>query len=286
MYYTLPIFATLLWAGNTIVSKLSSEVFSPIEISFYRWLLAFILITPFALMKVKDSWEEIVDKIPRLFILGVLGGVAYQGFAYYAAFYTTATNMGIIQATMPVMSMLLAFTFLNTRFKILSVTGILLSILGVLMVVTRGNLHYFTSTGVNFGDVLMVIATFSFALYSFLLQKWKMKMPVLVSIYLQALVASFVLLPMFLLVDNKIDLTFNSFSLVMYAAIGASIFAPLVWMMSIVKLGSERVSVFFNLIPVFITILATLLLKEPIDTIVITGVVISVSGLVISEVYR
>ena len=285
MYYTLPIFATLIWAGNTIVTKLSADVFNPMEISFYRWLLAFILLTPIVVGKVNASWSEIINQLPRLIVLGLLGGVAYPCIAYYAAFYTSATNMGIIQAAMPVMSMFLAVVIFNSRFKLLSVVGILISITGVIIVVTKGNVNYFSNAGINIGDLLMVLATFSFALYSFFLQKWKMKMPVLLSVYLQAIVASLILFPIYLF-SAKHQVSLHSFSFVLYAGIAASILAPLVWMMGIVKLGSDRVSVFFNLVPVFTTFLAIVLLKEPVDTVVIVGGLISISGLVISEIYR
>ena len=100
MQYAYPLLAIFIWAGNTVITKMSAGAIFPAEIGFYRWLLAGLLVTPFMLKPVLAHWPLIRPKLGKIFVLGVLGMAVYQSLAYFAASLTSATNMGIILSLM------------------------------------------------------------------------------------------------------------------------------------------------------------------------------------------
>lgn len=108
MNYAFPLFAILIWAGNTVVTKMSAGAIYPAEIGFYRWLLAGALFTPFLLPAVWRNRAAIRPHLGKVAVLGVLGMAVYQSLAYFAAGITSATNMGIILSLMPLMSLALS----------------------------------------------------------------------------------------------------------------------------------------------------------------------------------
>ncbi|MHC8291659.1 DMT family transporter, partial [Pseudomonas sp. LB3P58] len=236
MQYAYPLLAIFIWAGNTVITKMSAGAIFPAEIGFYRWLLAGLLFTPFMLKPVIAHWPAIRPNLGKIFVLGVLGMAVYQSLAYFAASLTSATNMGIILSLMPLMSLAMAIISLGQRLTIGALAGAVLSFAGVLVVVSSGSLGALLEHGVNLGDAMMLIATLAYAIYSTLLKKWQLRLPPLVLLYLQVWVAVAVLFPMFL-ASPKIGPTLQNIPLVLYACLLASMVAPLAWMQAVVRLG-------------------------------------------------
>lgn len=170
MQYAFPLLAIFIWAGNTVVNKMAVGSIFPAEIGFYRWLLAALLFSPFLLRPVIANRAAIRPHLGKIITLGVLGMVAYQSLAYYAATLTTATNMGIILSLMPLMSLALAIVSLGQRLTAGALSGAALSFIGVLVVVSAGNLASLLTHGVNLGDGMMLGATLAYAVYSTLLK--------------------------------------------------------------------------------------------------------------------
>lgn len=285
MNYLFPIIAAVLWGANTVVTKLSSQVLFPIEIGFFRWVLAAIVLLPFALRGVASNWGYISKNIPKIIVLGLLGGVIFQCIAYYAAPYTTATNMGIIQSLTPIMALVLACLFLSHVTSGAAIGGIIVSAIGVTVVVSHGDIAGLVKNGVNIGDALMLVGTFAFALYSFFVNKWALRIPLVQSVFLQAIVAVVALLPVYL-ASPKHDMTLQGAAYISFAGVAASIVAPFVWMHGIHKLGAARISIFFNLVPVVTAILATFALSEKLVPSVLVGGGLAIAGVVIAEVFR
>lgn len=100
--FILPLIAVLIWSLNIVVTRYVVDFISPLSISFYRWLLAFIVLTPFMILPVWRHRIQLLQLWPKLALLSAFGMVLYQGLAYSAAHYTTATNMGLINAFTPV----------------------------------------------------------------------------------------------------------------------------------------------------------------------------------------
>ncbi|MGY2261531.1 DMT family transporter [Pseudomonas sp. SDO55104_S430] len=282
MQYAYPLLAILIWAGNTVVTKMSAGSIFPAEIGFYRWLLAGLLFTPFMLKPVIAHWAVIRPNLGKVFILGVLGMAVYQSLAYFAAGLTSATNMGIILSLMPLMSLAMAIISLGQRLTAGALVGAVLSLIGVLVVVSSGSLALLLEHGVNLGDAMMLIATLAYAVYSTLLKKWHLKLPKLVLLYLQILVAVLVLFPLFV-ISPKTGLTAQNIPLVLYACLLASMLAPLAWMQAVVRLGPSRTTLFFNLLPVMTALIAALVLREQLAVYHLVGGVLTLGGVIVSE---
>jgi len=280
MQYAYPLLAIFIWAGNTVITKMSAGAIFPAEIGFYRWLLAGILFTPFMLKPVIAHWPLIRPNLGKIFVLGVLGMAVYQSLAYFAAALTSATNMGIILSLMPLMSLAMAIVSLGQRLTAGALAGAVLSFAGVL-VVSSGSLGALLEHGVNLGDAMMLVATLAYAIYSTLLKKWQLRLPPLVLLYLQVLVAVVVLFPLFV-ASPKIGPTLQNIPLVLYACLLASMLAPLAWMQAVVRLGPSRTTLFFNLLPLITALIAAVVLHEQLAFYHLVGGVLTLGGVVLS----
>ncbi len=281
MQYAYPLLAIFIWAGNTVITKMSAGAIFPAEIGFYRWLLAGLLFTPFMLKPVIAHWPQIRPNLGKIFVLGVLGMAVYQSLAYFAASLTSATNMGIILSLMPLMSLAMAIISLGQRLTIGALAGAVLSFAGVLVVVSSGSLGVLLEHGVNLGDAMMLIATLAYAIYSTLLKKWQLRLPPLVLLYLQVLVAVVVLFPMFS--PHRKSARPAEYSLVLYACLLASMVAPLAWMQAVVRLGPSRTTLFFNLLPLITALIAAVVLHEQLAMYHLVGGMLTLGGVILSE---
>ncbi|MGG7600311.1 DMT family transporter [Pseudomonas sp. WC1] len=282
MNYLFPLIAILIWAGNTVVTKMSAGAIFPAEIGFYRWLLAGLLFTPFLLPQVWRNRATIRPHLGKVFVLGVLGMAIYQSLAYFAASITSATNMGIILSLMPLMSLALSIAWLGQRLSYGALLGAIVSFFGVLEVVSAGQPGTLLHQGLNSGDLMMLVATLAYALYSFLLKKWQLRLPPLQLLYLQVLVAILVLLPLFVL-SPKTGLNGHNLGLVLYAGLLASMVAPRVWMQAVHRLGPSRTTLFFNLLPVVTAVIAAVVLDEQLASYHLVGGLLTLVGVLLAE---
>ena len=282
MQYAFPLLAVLFWAANTVVNKMTVGVIFPAEIGFYRWVFAGVLLTPFMLRPVLRNWSNIRPHLLKIFVLGVLGMAIYQSLAYFAAPKTSATHMGIILSLMPMMSLGMAIVALGQRLTMGAIAGAVCSFLGVLLVVSNGDLRNLAQQGVNLGDLMMLVATLAYALYGTLLKYWQMEIPALQLLYLQMLVAIVVLFPLFVF-SEKAGLNSANLPLVLFACVFASIAAPLAWMHGVRTLGPSRTAVFFNLMPILTIIMAALVLSEHLALYQAVGGGLTLFGVLISE---
>lgn len=285
MQYLLPLLAVFFWAGNQVVNKMAVGTIAPLEIGFYRWLLAALILTPFIFRPTLRNWSNIKPHLGKIFFLGFLAMALFQTLAYYAAETTSATNMSIIQALMPIMAISLAIMFLGQKLTKGALLGCAVSFIGVLLVVTGGNITSLLKQGIGIGNLLMLIAIFSYAIYSTLLKKWQIDIPALQMLYLQILAGVIVLLPLFLFAEHK-GLNTSNIPLVLYACFFASLAAPLLWMLGIQNLGPSRTSVFFNLMPIFTAVIAAWLLKEQLFSYHLVGGALTLLGVFISEKWK
>ena len=181
--FTLPLLAVLIWSMNITVTRYVADYISPVSISFYRWLVAFVVLTPFMLSKVWRERQLVLAHWKQLAVLGAFGMVLYQGLGYSAAHYTTATNMGIINAFIPVFTIFVSMLMLKDIPNRFAVVGSMLSFAGLLYVMAQGNFSQLVQSGGHLGDVMMVLAVFFYAFYGVFLKKWQLQIPLLISLY-------------------------------------------------------------------------------------------------------
>ena len=259
--FVLPLIAVLIWSVNLVVTRYAVEVSAPMSISFYRWLLAWLLLTPFVLPNVWRQRQILKPYLGQLAILGLFGMVCYQGLAYSAAHYTTATNMGIINAFIPVFSIILSIWLLNIRPSLINLLGTAISIFGLMYLISRGDLSQLIKGGHLFGDSSMILAVALYAFYGVFLQRWRLKLPLTEMLYIQICFAVLFHVP--LVVYFGLDaLNSHNIAPIVYAGIFPSLIAPFVWMLAVRYLGANRSSIFMNFTPILTAIIAYLFLHD------------------------
>ena len=280
--FVLPVIAVMIWSLNIVVTRYAADLISPVSISFYRWLIAFLILTPFMLSKVWEQRQLIMQHWLQLAVLSAFGMVLYQGLAYTAAHYTTATNMGLINAFIPVFTILVSFFILKDIPNRFAIMGSILSFCGLIYVMAQGNLSALWQSGAHWGDLLMVVAVFFYAFYGVFLKKWQLKIPLLISLYIQIAFALIYHLP-FIAWLGLDSLNTANLGSVLYAGIFPSLIAPFVWMLAVQQIGPNRTSIFMNLMPVFTAIIASLWLAESWTIYHTLGGVLILTGVVMAQ---
>ncbi|MFC5080071.1 aromatic amino acid exporter [Vibrio thalassae] len=283
MVYLLPFLTVLIWGGNAIVNKIASSIIEPSAMSFYRWALAMLIMTPFCLPKLKRYWPEIRRNISKLAFLAFLGMVLNQSLGYYAALTTTASNMALITSLVPLISVFMSVPLLGKKISMLSIAGGVISLAGLAFMLGQGDLAFFMQQTVAQGDILMVIAAFVYATYCVLLKRWKMQLSSWMLIYTQGVFAVIMLFPL-LLTSETILPTPASWPLIAYAGLLASLVAPLCWVKAIDVIGADNSAMFMNLLPVIAVALAAALLGETITQFHVIGGLMVISGVILSQV--
>jgi len=256
-----PLLTVLIWSGNTVVTKASAGLISPGSISFYRWLLAFVVLLPFVGRAAWRNRALVREHWLKLAILGALGMVIYQSLAYEAAKTTSAVNMGVMLALMPLLSAFFASLLAGERLSASSLAGGAISLIGLIYLTSQGDPTRLINGGFHIGDGLMIIAVLSNALYGVMLKRWAMPIPIWQQLFWQIGFSTLLLIPVFLMGDIS-PVTTANLPLILYAAIPTSLVAPLCWMIGIQKLGASRTSLLINLLPIVVAALAWALLGE------------------------
>jgi len=256
-----PLLTVLIWSGNTVVTKASAGLISPGSISFYRWLLAFVVLLPFVGRAAWRNRALVREHWLKLAILGALGMVIYQSLAYEAAKTTSAVNMGVMLALMPLLSTFFASLLAGERLSASSLAGGAISLIALIYLTSQGDPTRLINGGFHIGDGLMIIAVLSNALYGVMLKRWAMPIPIWQQLFWQIGFSTLLLIPVFLMGDIS-PVTTANLPLILYAAIPTSLVAPLCWMIGIQKLGASRTSLLINLLPIVVAALAWALLGE------------------------
>jgi drug/metabolite transporter (DMT)-like permease len=280
--FILPLTAVLIWSANVIVNKLAVGHIFPAEIAFLRWFAAWLILTPFALPALWRARRTFLPHLPQYATLGVLGMAIYQGLAYSAAHYTSATNMGIILALLPLTTLTLAVIVLGDALTAGALAGGVLSIVGVLLVVGHGSFLHLADQGIGIGDAMMVAAMLAYAIYCVLLRKWQLPLAPLPSLYVQIMCAVVVLLP-FYLFSPKAGVSMDNLPQLAFATLPVSVAAPFIWMIGVARIGPRRATVVINLVPIFTALIAAFGLGEHLASYHLIGGALILAGVALGE---
>lgn len=281
--YTGLVLTPLFWAGNAVVAKGVVGEIPPLSMSFWRWVIALTILLPFGLPGVWRHRHLIREHWLSILALSTFSVAAFNSLLYFAAVTTTATNIALINATIPIMVALLAWVLLGDRTRPVQALGIGLAVLGILAVVARGDLSVLTGLRAQPGDLIMVLAVFSWGLFSVLLRRQAVPLPPLTFLTVQITFGTVVILPFFL-----VDLLFFSggFELnrstaipMMYFAIFPGILAYAFWNHGVYRIGPAKAAIFMYLTPVFASVLAGIFLGERLGQPHIVGGLLILAGL-------
>ncbi|HCH6187721.1 TPA: DMT family transporter [Vibrio parahaemolyticus] len=283
MVYLLPFFTVMIWGGNSIVNKMAASTIEPSAMSFYRWFVAMVLLTPFCLPAVIKQRHVIRPYLTKLAFLALLGMVLNQSLGYYAGLTTTASNMALITSLVPLISVFLSVPLLGKSVSMLSIVGGVISLGGLAFMLGHGDVTYFLHQDMTQGDSLMLLAALVYAAYCVLLKRWKMPFNSLTLVYMQGFFSVIMLTPLWLSSEQLLP-SQEALPLIAYAGIAASIFAPLMWVKAIDLIGADSSAMFMNLMPAVSVALASTLLGEEIHVYHIIGGLMVISGVILSQI--
>ncbi|ELA7194126.1 DMT family transporter [Vibrio parahaemolyticus] len=283
MVYLLPFFTVMIWGGNSIVNKMAASTIEPSAMSFYRWFVAMLLLTPFCLPAVIKQRHIIRPYLTKLAFLALLGMVLNQSLGYYAGLTTTASNMALITSLVPLISVFLSVPLLGKSVSMLSIVGGVISLGGLAFMLGHGDVTYFLHQDMTQGDSLMLLAALVYSAYCVLLKRWKMPFNSLTLVYMQGFFSVIMLTPLWLSSEQLLP-SQEALPLIAYAGIAASIFAPLMWVKAIDLIGADSSAMFMNLMPVASVALASTLLGEEIHVYHIIGGLMVISGVILSQI--
>lgn len=279
--YLLLILATCLWAGNFVVGRALVTQVPPITLSFYRWVLAGFVLFPFV---IRSIWihRQLWVKYWRIVLIQSATGIAgFNTLLYIAVQYTTSINAVIVNMATPIVIVLLSFLFLKERIRLFHIIGIILSSIGVLWIASRGSLDTLFSLQLNIGDLWMLAAVLSWAIYSILVKKTSPLFPPYASFGLTIILAVLLLLPFYRLeLRAGLDMVWNTGTItgLLYISLLSSIVAFMSWNLAVGAVGPARASNFIYLMPFFSAIFATLFLGEIIEIYHLAGGLFILAG--------
>lgn len=283
LHFLIPLGAVLIWSGNMTINQLTVGAIAPSSIAFLRWLLALAVLTPLVAPAAWKHRAAIRREWPKLAVLGLLGMGLWQGLAYMAAETTSATNMGILAAMVPLLTVLLSALILREPPSLGGVAGGVLALAGVAILLGHGNPLSLLELTVAKGDALMLVAATCYALYGVMLRRWPIALPPWVLLYGQVIFAVLILLPPYLL-GPMTPVDSGNIGLILYAGIPASIITTFLWMLAIRRIGASQASIFINLMPLFSAIIAMFALGERIALHHFLGGGLILAGVVMAQI--
>ncbi len=278
--------ATAIWSGNFIIARGLHESIPPVSLAFYRWLVAVVVFLPFAMKYLKEEWRIIKKRFIYFFLTALLGITAFNTLIYIAGHKTTATNLSLIAITFPIFIILFSRVLYNEKLTVKKVFGIILVLVGVIALITNGNIFSLTKISFNIGDVCMLFASIVFAVYSLLLKNKPKEISVIAlqaSIFIIGLILLF---PFFLVEQSSIHhsvLTKTTIPAILYIGIFASLGSFILWTKSVIILGPAKAGMVYYTLPLFSGLLAYFFLAESIDMMYFLCLIFIFSGIVITN---
>jgi drug/metabolite transporter (DMT)-like permease len=281
------ILANMIWGGNFVIGRIGVDYFPPLLFSLMRWIIAFLLLTPFMVKKLKRDWNIIWEHKRILLLLAVTGVAGYNTIIYFALQYTTSINASVVNSTTPLFIAILAIFILREKLLARQAAGILLSVFGILYIISKGSIEMFLSWKINAGDLYVLAAVIMWALYSVIGKKYSDVLPLLSSFYASSFIGILLLAPLsfieYLVMERNPVFTLTSAGILLYVGFLASIMAFLSWNFGVSLIGAAKAGVFLNLLPVFAIIFALCFTEEKLYLYQIIGGGIVALGVVLSS---
>lgn len=258
----------LFWAGNAVVGRLMVGQIPPLALSFYRWLFALLL----ALLIVgPDLWRHrtvLRLKWKSLAVMGILGVGSYNSLQYVALETTTPLNVSLITSSAPVFILLIGGAFYKQAVGRAQWIGAVLSIAGVALVVAKGDLAHLASLHFAPGDLIMLVAVFLWAIYTWELRQRPLGLAPMTSLAAQMIWGVLSILP-FMLAERWIGGETTHWGgpvwlALAYVAVLPSLLAYWCWGSAVSRVGAQIPAYFGNLAPLFAALLSWLFLDETI----------------------
>ena len=285
--YIFLILATLFWSGNFIVGKAASlfEI-PPFTLNFYRWLFAWLILAPFTLKEILKKKNYILENIKLILILGITSITIFNSIVYYSLNFTQVISGVLMISTIPVMIIFFCWIFKIEKTNIYQITGVIFSLLGVVVIITKADLRIILNLNFNKGDLWMAVAMFSWAIYSALLRKKNFKLSQLSLLQMIISAGLIILLPAYLIefaMGYRVNIHLPFILTLTYVVFFPGLASFTLWIKGISIIGSNRSGIFLHLMPIFSTILAILIFNEKFMAYHLIGAIFIVTGIALSS---
>jgi len=282
--YLLMTLTALFWAGNMTLGKAVAGHIPPISLACLRWTFAGLLLLTLAWPHLKRDLPLVRRHWPVMLLLGITGPGLFNTLQYVGLNFTSAINGMVLQSSAPLLVALCGFALFRDRLGPLQLVGMIVSMIGVLIVISRGSLEVLTALQINAGDLWFMAGYLSWGIYTAFLRK-KPQIHWLSFVTVTALIAGAGNFPGLVaehIAGSTLQLTWITVGAVMYVAVFPSAIAYIFYNRSVELIGGNRAAVFMHVTPVFGAILAIVLLGEPLFAAQLVGFVVIIAGVVLA----
>jgi len=285
--YILLTLTALFWSGNFIVGKAASiyEI-PPFSLNFYRWLFAFIILFPFTYKEIIANKKYVLENLGFFIILGITSITIFNSIVYYSLYHTQVISGVLMISTIPVWIMFIASLLKIEKTNIFQIIGVILSLTGVICIITKADFELIRNMDFNKGDLSMVVAMFSWAIYSALLRKKTYKISQIALLEVIIICGFVFLIPIYFIemsLGYKVILEIPFILTLSYVVLFPGIIAFLFWIKGIAFIGANRAGVFLHLMPIFGAIMAIVIFKEKFMLYHFLGAAFIIVGIILSN---
>ena len=285
--YIMLVCATLFWAGNFMVGKFAffSNI-PPMTLVFFRWLLVWFILLPFTYKEILKFKNVILGNLPLLFFLALTSVGLFNSFTYLSLVHTQVINASLFNTAIPAIIILLCFIFKIEKTNKFQILGLLISVLGILSIITKLNLDILLTLNFNKGDLIMIGGVISWGLYSSFLKRKKFTLPLLTLVHILCTFGLIFIIPQFIYEfsqDQFIKFDLNLFGILIFLALFPSIGSYYCWAGAVSIIGANRAGIFLSLIPLFSTIMAIFFYDEKFQFFHLIGAILIILGLFLSN---
>jgi drug/metabolite transporter (DMT)-like permease len=263
--YLLLALASLCWSGNHLMGRAIAGHVPPLTISTLRWLLAAAILYPFLRPQLRRDWPEIRQHLGVLTYLSLLGGGVFGALQFVGLQLTTALNVSVMNSLGPVFIAAASAAMFRDRLTGGQFAGIVISLLGVLAIISKLDPAVFSDLSFNIGDIIVFLNMVLWAVYSASL-RWRPKIHPLSFMFMFALISGVVMFPTLVWEHSTgfvLQPTALTFSAIAFVTIFSTIVAFVSWARGVELIGPNRAGVFLHLIPIYSALLTGALLGEP-----------------------
>ncbi len=285
--YILLILTTIFWSGNFIVGKAASlyEI-PPFTLNFYRWLFAGLILLPFTIKELINKKNYILNNIGFFIILGITSITIFNSIVYYSLYYTQVISGVLMISTIPVWIIFISSILKIEKTNIFQIIGVALSLTGVIFIITKADIELVKNLDFNKGDLTMVVAMFSWALYSALLKKKKYEISQISLLEVVIITGLIFLIPIYFIemsMGHLVQLGKPFYLTLTYVVLFPGLAAFFFWIKGISIIGANRAGAFLHLMPIMGAIMAMLIFDEKFMFYHFLGAIFIVSGITLSN---
>ena len=275
------------WAGNFIVGKLASFYdVPPFSLNFYRWFFAWLILAPFTIPEIIEKKEYIFKNYKLFAILGVTSITIFNSIVYYSLNFTQVISGVLMISTIPVMIMLFSSILNIEKTNIFQIIGVIFSFAGVIMIITKADVQILKNLDFNKGDITMVVAMFSWALYSTLLKRQKYEISQISLLQVVITFGLLFLIPIYFIeyqIGSRIILEKPFILILSYVVLFPGLASFLLWIKGISLIGANRSGVFLHLMPILSAIMAMIFFNEKFMFYHMLGACFIITGILLSN---